>query len=99
MVGSMIPLAPGSAGTTQLAMLIALGAFLPPTVVHTSGVAWANVQWLVLVVQQIAFGLFFMLRSHVSFLDITGELGDPSGRPEAGGGPRSGSATNTDSMT
>ncbi len=73
-VGMMIPLAPGSAGTSQLAMLIALGVFLPQSVVHTTGVAWANVQWLVLIVQQIAFGLYYMVRSHLSFRDIAGEL-------------------------
>ncbi len=80
-VGMMIPLAPGSAGTSQLAMLIALGVFLPPSVVNTTGVAWANVQWLVLVVQQIALGLFYMARSHLSFREIAGEL--RSARPDA----------------
>lgn len=73
-VGTMIPLAPGSAGTSQLAMLIALGVFLPQTVVHTTGVAWANVQWLAIIGQQIAFGLFYLARSHLSFREIAGEL-------------------------
>lgn len=76
-VGMMIPLAPASAGASQLAMLIALGVFMPQSVVHTTGVAWANVQWLVLIVQQVGFGLYYMARSHLSFRDIAGELRQP----------------------
>lgn len=73
-VGMMIPLAPGSAGASQLAMLIALGVFLPQSVVHTTGVAWANVQWAVPIIQQICFGIYFMVRSQLSFREIAGEL-------------------------
>lgn len=73
-VGTMIPLAPGGAGTAQLAMVIALGVFFPPHVVNTSGVAWANVHWLVLVGWQIVFGLIMMVRSHLSFRALAGEL-------------------------
>lgn len=75
-VGMMIPAAPGSAGTAQLALLIGLGVFLPQSVVKSSGVAYANVLWLVQMLQQIAFGLFFLVRSHGSFRDIAGKLGE-----------------------
>lgn len=73
-VGMMIPAAPGSAGTFQFAVLLALGVFLPARVVKSSGVAYANVLWAVQMVQQIAFGLFFMMRSQLSFRDIAGRL-------------------------
>lgn len=75
-VGTMIPLAPGSAGTSQLAMMIALGVFLPERAVNTAGAAWANVQWLVPIVFQILLGLGFMLRAHLSLRELAGELGE-----------------------
>lgn len=75
-VGMMIPAAPGSAGTFQFAILLALGVFLPATTVKASGVAYANVLWIVQMLQQIAFGLFFMVRSHLSFRDLAGKLSD-----------------------
>lgn len=75
-VGMMIPAAPGAAGTAQWAMLLALGVFVPAAVVNSSGVAYANVLWAVQMLQQIAFGLFFMIRSHLSFREIAGKLGD-----------------------
>lgn len=77
-VGMMIPAAPGSAGTFQFAILLALGVFVPQAVVKSSGVAYANVLWIVQMAQQIAFGLFFMVRSHLSFSDIAGKLADES---------------------
>lgn len=85
-VGAMIPLAPGSAGTAQLAMLIAIGVFFPESVVRASGVAWANVQWLVPLVFQIALGVVFMLRSHLSFRELAGELRE-AGPDGSGGAP------------
>lgn len=75
-VGMMIPAAPGSAGTAQLALLIGMGVFLPEAVVNSSGVAYANVLWAVQIIQQILFGLFFLVRSHGSFSDIAGKLSD-----------------------
>jgi uncharacterized protein (TIRG00374 family) len=75
-VGMLIPAAPGSAGTFQFAILLALGLFLPQPVVKSSGVAYANVLWIVQMLQQIAFGLFFMVRSHLSFTDIAGRLSE-----------------------
>lgn len=73
-VGMMIPAAPGSAGTAQLALLIGLGVFLPQSIVKSSGVAYANVLWLVQMLQQIGVGLFFLVKSHGSFRDIAGKL-------------------------
>ncbi|MFT3708225.1 MAG: lysylphosphatidylglycerol synthase transmembrane domain-containing protein [Archangium sp.] len=83
-VGMMIPAAPGSAGTAQLALLIGMGVFLSQEVVNSSGVAYANVLWLVQMVQQILFGVFFLVRSHTSFTDIAGKLSDQS-KGEDGG--------------
>ncbi|MFZ5438916.1 MAG: lysylphosphatidylglycerol synthase transmembrane domain-containing protein [Myxococcota bacterium] len=77
-VGMMIPAAPGSAGTAQLAMLIGMGVFLPQDVVNSSGVAYANVLWAVQIIQQVLFGVFFMIRSHASFSAIAGKLNDES---------------------
>ncbi len=85
-VGLMIPAAPGSAGTFQAGVLVALSVFLPQSVVNTSGVAYANVLWLVQIFQQISFGLFFMVASKQSFKDLTGKL-QAEGR-EAAGAPK-----------
>jgi uncharacterized protein (TIRG00374 family) len=79
-VGTMIPLAPGSAGTAQLAMVIALSLFFPEHVVNSSGVAWANVHWLVWLGHQILFGLIMLVVSHVSFRAIAGELRSGEGQ-------------------
>ncbi len=73
-VGMMIPAAPGSAGTAQLALLVGLGVFLPQSIVKSSGVAYANVLWVVQIGQQVLVGLFFLLRSHGSLRDIAGKL-------------------------
>lgn len=77
-VGMLIPAAPGSAGTFQYAIAIALGLFLPQGTVKSAGQAFAWTLWLVQMLQQIAFGLFFMVRSHLSFSDIAGKLSDES---------------------
>ncbi|MHB8874307.1 MAG: lysylphosphatidylglycerol synthase transmembrane domain-containing protein [Myxococcaceae bacterium] len=80
-VGLMIPAAPGGAGTFQAAVLIALSVFLPQSVVNSSGVAYANVLWLVQMFQQISFGLIFMVLSKQSFSDIAGKLGKSAEGP------------------
>jgi uncharacterized membrane protein YbhN (UPF0104 family) len=82
-VGMMIPAAPGSAGTAQLALLIGMGVFLPQDVVNSSGVAYANVLWAVQIIQQVLFGIFFLVRSHGSFSDIAGKLSDESKKGDA----------------
>jgi uncharacterized membrane protein YbhN (UPF0104 family) len=73
-IGMMIPAGPAGAGTTQAALLVGMGVFLPQELVKSSGLAFAIVLWLVQVVQQIAFGLFYLARSHGSFSDIAGKL-------------------------
>jgi glycosyltransferase 2 family protein len=73
-VGMMIPAGPAGAGTTQAALLVGMGVFLPDELVNSSGLAFAIVLWLVQVIQQIAFGLFFLARSDGSFSDIAGKL-------------------------
>ena len=75
-IGMLIPAGPAGAGTTQAALLIGLGVFLPESVVNSSGLAFAIVLWVVQVVQQVFFGLFFLVRSHGSFSDIAGKLGE-----------------------
>lgn len=75
-IGMLIPAAPGSAGTAQLALLVGMGVFLPQAVVNSSGVAYANVLWAVQIIQQVAFGVYFLFRSHGSFRDIAGKLNE-----------------------
>ncbi len=82
-IGMMIPAAPGSAGTFQFTILLALGVFVAEPVVNASGVAYANVLWIVQLVQQIAFGIIFMLASHTSFTEVAGKLSDQSSEPAA----------------
>ncbi len=87
--GMMIPAAPGSAGTAQAALLIGMGVFFTPAIVNSSGVAYANVLWLVQILQQVLVGVFFLVRSHGSFSAIAGKLnaqqqaGNPSDADEA----------------
>jgi glycosyltransferase 2 family protein len=73
-VGMMIPAAPGSAGTFQAFILLALSVFVAPEIVNSGGVAFANVLWVVQMVQQVIFGLVFMVLSHSSFAEIAGKL-------------------------
>jgi glycosyltransferase 2 family protein len=77
-IGMMIPAAPGSAGTFQAFILLALGVFVSNSVVNSSGVAYANLMWLVQMGQQILTGLYFMLRSHLSFRDIASNMQAPT---------------------
>lgn len=74
--GMMIPAAPGSAGTFQASIVLALGLFLPEGVVNSTGVAYANVLWLTQIVQQIAVGLVLMALSKTSFSAVAGKLGE-----------------------
>ncbi len=83
-IGMMIPAAPGSAGTFQAFILLALSVFVPKSVVNSSGVAYAYVIWIVQMLQQIAFGLVFMVVSHSSFKDIAGKLSKQE-KDEGGG--------------
>ena len=73
-VGMMVPAAPGSAGTFQSSVMIALGVFFSLSVVNSTGVAFANALWVVQIVQQIGFGLFFLAISNTTFSDVTGNL-------------------------
>ena len=75
-VGMMIPAAPGSAGTFQGSVKIALGALLPIAVVNSTGVAYANAMWVVQIVQQVVTGLVFMGLSNTSFSEVTGKLNE-----------------------
>lgn len=72
--GLMIPAAPGSAGTFQASVKLGLSVFLPAAAVNSSGVAYANVLWVVQIAQQILFGFVLMLMSHQSFSDVAGKL-------------------------
>ncbi|MBL8919322.1 MAG: flippase-like domain-containing protein [Myxococcaceae bacterium] len=73
-VGLMIPAAPGSAGTFQAFVLLGLSVFVSKDVVNSSGVAYANVLWVVQILQQILVGMVFLFVSHGSFKDIAGKL-------------------------
>lgn len=85
-VGLMIPAAPGSAGTFQAFIVLGLGLFLPKVVVNASGVAFANVLWLVQMAQQIGFGLVVMVLSKRSFGDLAGKLDDADKKDDDDGG-------------
>jgi glycosyltransferase 2 family protein len=73
-VGLMIPAAPGSAGTFQAFIVLGLSVFIPKEALNSSGVAYANVIWVVQLSQQILFGFVLMLLSHQSFSDVAGKL-------------------------
>jgi glycosyltransferase 2 family protein len=73
-IGLMIPAAPGSAGTFQAFVLLGMSLFLTKDAVNGSGVAYANVLWVLQIAQQIAFGLFYLFKSHVSLRELTGKL-------------------------
>jgi len=73
-VGLMIPAAPGSAGTFQAFALLGMSVFVSADVVNSSGVAYANVLWVVQILQQVVLGAIFMLFSNGSFKDIAGKL-------------------------
>lgn len=73
-IGMLIPAGPAGAGTTQAALIVGMQVFFADDVVNSSGVAFSIALWVVQVVQQIAFGLFFLLRSNGSFSDLAGKL-------------------------
>lgn len=75
-VGMMIPGAPASAGMFQWSILLGIGLFVPAAVVNASGVAYANVLWLVQISQQILLGLVLLVVSNRSFRDIAGKLSE-----------------------
>ncbi len=78
-IGLMIPAAPGSAGTFQAFILLGLSLFISKDAVNSSGVAFANVAWVLQIAQQVLFGLFFLTKSHGSFRDIAQRVsGDAS---------------------
>lgn len=72
--GLMIPAAPGGAGTFQAAVVLALGVFVPKAIAKDTGVAYANVLWLVQMAQQILFGWLLMLGSKQSMKDLFRKL-------------------------
>ncbi len=82
-VGLMIPAAPGSAGTFQLAVGAGISLFVAKEVGETSGIAFANVLWLIQIAQQIVFGLFLLWRSGRSFTDLAGKLSKEGEAAEA----------------
>jgi uncharacterized membrane protein YbhN (UPF0104 family) len=86
-VGMMIPAAPGNTGTYQAFIRIGLGLFLPPSVVTTTGLAFANVLWFSQVAQQIILGLIFQSASTMSLRDVSAKLqaqGAESAAPSSG---------------
>ena len=83
--GLMIPAAPGSAGTFQASIKLGLSVFMSDAAVNSSGVAYANVLWLVQITQQILFGFVLMLLSHQSFSDVAGNMGEDQDKNEPPG--------------
>ena len=85
-VGLMIPAAPGSAGTFQAFIKLGLSLFVSKEAVNSSGVAYANVIWVVQILQQVVTGLVFMVLSNQSFSDVAGKLSSGADQ-EAPGSP------------
>jgi uncharacterized protein (TIRG00374 family) len=83
-IGMLIPAGPAGAGTTQAALIVGMQVFFSEDVVRSSGVAFSIALWVVQVVQQIVFGLFFLARSHASFSDIAGKLSAEQSAPRGG---------------
>lgn len=73
-VGLMIPAGPASAGTFQGAVKIGLLLFVSGEAANSSGLAYANVLWVVQILQQILTGMVFLFFSQGSFKDIAGKL-------------------------
>jgi uncharacterized protein (TIRG00374 family) len=82
-VGLMIPGAPGMIGTFQAALKLGLSLFLPAGLVHSKGVAYANVMWLCQTCQQIGLGLILMSLANISFRDVAGKLSKQDEPPAA----------------
>lgn len=82
-VGVMIPAAPGMVGTFQWAVTLGLAVFVPAAAVKSTGLAYANVLWLVQTGQQVLYGLVMLSVSHLSFRDLAGKLNKES---QGGGG-------------
>ena len=74
--GLMIPAGPGSAGTFQAAIVLVLALFLDEGAVNGQGVAYANVLWVVQILQQVLVGLVLMTISKGSLRGITGKLSE-----------------------
>ncbi len=69
-VGVMIPAGPGMVGTFQAAVVGGLSLFV--TGAEHRAVAYANVLWLVQLVQQVAFGLAFLPSRHIRLAQLAG---------------------------
>jgi uncharacterized protein (TIRG00374 family) len=69
-VGVMIPAGPGMVGTFQYAVVLALGLFLPASVVDVRGQAYANLLWAAQIAQSVAFGLFFLFSRHIRLANL-----------------------------
>lgn len=80
-VGVMIPAAPGMVGTFQWAVTLGLAVFVPAVAVKSTGLAYANVLWLVQTGQQVLYGLVMLSVSHLSFRDLAGKLNRESQGP------------------
>lgn len=81
-VGLMIPAGPGGAGTFQTFVLLGLSVFVTKDVENSSGVAYANVLWVVQMLQQIIVGAVFLLLSRGSFSDLAGKLSNQNQNPD-----------------
>ena len=82
--GVMIPAGPAMLGTFHWAIIVGMRLFFPEPAQYGAIVAYAWVVWGAQFGQQVAFGLYFLLRGHVSFGSLwqtsTAEDGD-AGKP------------------
>ncbi|MBS1152978.1 MAG: hypothetical protein H6Q89_4676, partial [Myxococcaceae bacterium] len=61
-------------GTFQAFIVLGMAVFLPREVVNSSGIAFANLLWVVQIAQQVIVGLVLMTLSQRSFRGIAGKL-------------------------
>ncbi|OJT20096.1 hypothetical protein BO221_33450 [Archangium sp. Cb G35] len=69
-LGSMIPAAPGMAGTYQAGVRMGLALFVAPAVLRGTGLAFANVMWLATILHQVGLGLWTLVRGTVSMEEL-----------------------------
>lgn len=72
-IGVMIPAGPGMLGTFQFFTLLGLSLYVPKEALDAGGAAYANVVWAAQFLQQVGFGLVFLLAGHMSLSNIMDE--------------------------
>jgi len=83
--GVMIPAGPAMLGTFHWAIIVGMGLFFPEPAQYGAVVAYAWVVWGAQFGQQVLFGLYFLVRGHVSFGSLWQTGGGDDDEDEQGG--------------